>query len=78
MFFDTRYQTLKAEKGESPKSKSWEFFLVAQYIVLSHRAKFQVIINFFRVIAISYELKSQSLKNFKFWGKLILRSSYLI
>ena len=30
-------------------SKTWGFFLVAQDMVLSHRAKFQLIINFFRV-----------------------------
>ena len=34
-------------------SKTWGFFLVAQDMVLSHRAKFQLIINFFRVKAIS-------------------------
>ena len=33
-------------------SKTWAFFLVAQDMVLSHRAKFQLIINFFRVKAI--------------------------
>ena len=33
--------------------KTWGFFLVAQDMVLSHRAKFQLIINFFRVKAIS-------------------------
>ena len=32
--------------------KTWGFFLVTQDIVLSHRAKFQLIINFFRVKAI--------------------------
>ena len=31
-------------------SKTWGFFLVAQDMVLSHRAKFQLIINFFRVL----------------------------
>ena len=30
-------------------SKTWGFFLVAQDMVLSHRAKFQLITNFFRV-----------------------------
>ena len=30
-------------------SKTWGFFLVAQDMVLSHRAKFQLIIRFFRV-----------------------------
>ena len=34
-------------------SKTWGFFLVAQDMVLSHRAKFQLIINFFRVKAVS-------------------------
>ena len=34
-------------------SKTWGFFLVAQDMVLSHHAKFQLIINFFRVKAIS-------------------------
>ena len=34
-------------------SKTWGFFLVAQDMVLSHRAKFQLIINFFQVKAIS-------------------------
>ena len=33
--------------------KHGDFFLVAQNMVLSHRAKFQLIINFFRVKAIS-------------------------
>ena len=37
-------------------SKTWGFFLVAQDMVLSHRAKFQLIINFFRVKDISAEL----------------------
>ena len=46
---DTRWQTLKAEKGESPMSKTLGVFLVAQDMVLSHRAKIQLIINFFRV-----------------------------
>ena len=32
-------------------SKTWGFFLVTQDMVLSHRAKFQLIINFFRVKA---------------------------
>ena len=27
--FDTRWQTFKAEKGGSPMSKTWDFFLVA-------------------------------------------------
>ena len=26
MFFDTRWQTLKAKKGGSPTSKAWGFF----------------------------------------------------
>ena len=30
-------------------SKTWGVFLAAQDMVLSHRAKFQLIINFFRV-----------------------------
>ena len=34
-------------------SKTWGFFLMAQDMVLSHRAKFQLIINFFREKAIS-------------------------
>ena len=34
-------------------SKTWGFFLVAQDMVLSHRAKFQLVINFFRVKAVS-------------------------
>ena len=34
-------------------SKTWGFFFAAQDMVLSHRAKFQLIINFFRVKAIS-------------------------
>ena len=29
-------------------SKTWGFFFLAQDMVLSHRAKFQLIINFFR------------------------------
>ena len=43
----------KGEKGGGPLSKTWEFFLVAQDMVMNHRAKFQLIINFFRVKAIS-------------------------
>ena len=46
----------KSRKEKSPMSKTWGFFLVAQDIVLSNRAKFQLIINFFRVKAISTEL----------------------
>ena len=34
-------------------SKTWGLFLVAQDMVLSHRAKFQLLINFFRVKGIS-------------------------
>ena len=40
-------------------SKTWGFFLVAQDMVLSHRAKFQLVINFFRVKAISTGLRSE-------------------
>ena len=47
-FVDTRWQTLKAKKGGSPMSKTWGFFLVAQGMILSHRAKFQLIINYKR------------------------------
>ena len=46
--FDTRWQTVKAEKGESLMSKTRGLFLVAQAMVLSHRARFQLI-DFFRV-----------------------------
>ena len=41
------------KKGEVPCPKRGDLFLVAQDMVLSHRAKFQLIINFFRVKAIS-------------------------
>ena len=47
--FDTRWQTVKAEKGESLRSKTRGLLLVAQAMVLSHRARFQLIIDFFRV-----------------------------
>ena len=40
-------------------SKTLGFFLVAQDMVLSHRAKFQLIINFFRVKAISTGLQGR-------------------
>ena len=40
-------------------SKTWGFFFVAQDMVLSDRAKFQLIINFFRVKAISTGLFSE-------------------
>ena len=43
-------------------SKTWGFFLVVQDMILSHRAKFQLIINFFWVKAISTELKVKTLK----------------
>ena len=39
----------KGRKGGSPTSKTWGFFLVAQDMALSHRAKFQLIMNFFRI-----------------------------
>ena len=42
----------KSEKGGSPMIKTWGFF-VAQFMVLSHRAKFHFIINFFWVKAVS-------------------------
>ena len=57
MLFDTRWQTLKAEKGGSPMSKTWGFFLVDQDMVLSHRVKVQLI-HFFWVEAISTRLYS--------------------
>ena len=47
---DGRFQ--RPKKGEVPRPKHGDFFLVAQDMVLSHRAKFQLIINFFRVKAI--------------------------
>ena len=51
-------------------SKTWGFFLVAQDMVLSHRAKFQLIIKFFRVKAISTRLiKSKTRLNLEFEGK---------
>ena len=37
-------------------TKIWRYFLVAQYMVLSHCAKFQLITNFFWVKAISTRL----------------------
>ena len=43
----------RPKKGEVPHPKHRDFFLVAQDMVLSHRAKLQLIINFFRVKAIS-------------------------
>ena len=39
----------KGRKKGSPISKTSKFFLVAQDSVLSDRAKFQLIVNFFRV-----------------------------
>ena len=39
----------RPKKGAVPCPKHEDFFLVAQDMVLSHRAKFQLIINFFRV-----------------------------
>ena len=41
-------------------SKTWEYVLVSQDMALSHRAKFQLIINFFRVKAISTGLVVRS------------------
>ena len=38
-------------------SKTGRYFVVAQDMVLSHRAKFQLIINFFRVKPISTGLQ---------------------
>ena len=52
----------KGRKRGSPMTKTWGFFLVAQDMVLSHRAKFQLIINFFRVKAISTELGKYKVK----------------
>ena len=43
-------------------SKHGDFFLVAQDMVLSHRAKFQLIMNLFRVKAISTGLVLQRIK----------------
>ena len=37
-------------------SKTWGFFLASQYMVISHRAEFQLIISFFLVKAFSTEL----------------------
>ena len=37
------------KRGKSHVQKHGDFFLVAQDMILSHRAKFQLIINFFRV-----------------------------
>ena len=44
------------KSGKSHNQNMGIFILVAQDMVLSHRAKFQLIINFFRVKAISTEL----------------------
>ena len=46
-------------------SKTWGFFLVAQDMVLSHRAKFQLIITFIRVKAISTELKDAIARTYR-------------
>ena len=46
-------------------SKTWGFFLVAQDMVLSHRAKLQLIINFFRVKAISTGLKDAIARTYR-------------
>ena len=43
----------KGRKRGKSRTKHGDFFWVAQDMVLSHRAKFQLIINFFRVKAIS-------------------------
>ena len=60
----------KGQKRGGPTSKTWGFFcLVAQDMVLSHCAKFQLIINFFRVKAIStgliYTRKNKTKKKSK-------------
>ena len=46
-------------------SKTWGFFLVAQDMVLSHRAKFQLIINFLWVKAISTGLQGWTEEEFE-------------
>ena len=40
---------LKGQKRRKSHVQNIEIFLVAQDLVLSHRAKFQLVINFFRV-----------------------------
>ena len=49
-------------------SKTWGFFFVAQDMVLSHRAKFMLIENFFRVKAISTGLFCKLYDNFREYG----------
>ena len=51
---------LKGQKRGKSHSKTWGSFLVAQNMVLSHRAKFQLIKIFFRVKAISTGLKDRA------------------
>ena len=47
-------------------SKIWGFFLVAQDMVLSHRAKFQLIINIFQSVCIlSYFYRTRSVSEEK-------------
>ena len=47
-------------------SKIWGLFLVAQDMVLSHRAKFQLIINIFRSVCIlSYFYRTRSVSEEK-------------
>ena len=50
----------RPKKGEVPRPKHGDFFLVAQDMVLSYRTKFQLNINFFRVKAISTGLRAHT------------------
>ena len=52
-------------------SKTWGFFLVAKDMILSHRAKFQFIINFFRVKAISTGLSATSYISSSYARKMV-------
>ena len=59
-------------------SKTWGFFLLAQDMILSHRAKLQLIINFFRVKAIFTELKRFGSRQRGRMGKCVVITTTLI
>ena len=61
----------KGRKRGKSHVQNMGIFLVAQDMVLSHRAKFQLIINFFRVKDISTELLAY-LRKFFFTKTLVL------
>ena len=55
----------KGRKRGKSYVQNMGIFLVAQDMVLSHRAKFQLIINFFRVKAISTGLKDAIARTYR-------------